>query len=66
MLMTAAGLLRPAGRDGSLFAPVSGDLGIDVGARQGVGPTRFLQPVGRLRGGADEIIAWKRKPPGCG
>src|SRR5437899_3511565 len=45
-----------------LFAPVRGDLGIDVSARQAVEPAPlgtapgFLQPVGRRRGGADEIL----------
>src|SRR5882724_4712480 len=57
-----SGSLRPAGSDGVLFAPVRSDLGVDFGARQAVEPASlgaapgFLEPVGRRRGGADEIL----------
>ena len=59
--MTAR-ITSPHRGDRVRFAPVRGDLGIDVGGRQGIEPAPlgaapgFLQPVGRWRGGAYEIL----------
>src|SRR5580692_1567069 len=62
LVSMTARITSPHRGDRVRFAPVRGDLGIDVGGRQGIEPAPlgaapgFLQPVGRWRGGAYEIL----------